>query len=128
MKVGDHRKFKKQATEINKIKREWNEIQGELEKKRYAEKEVANVMKESKKLEDLEFSKAHKPPGPFTTHTEVQQYIESEVDDMKLKRIYVEVRFALPLPESAEVFRLRRNEKYLTLLEYADNLTSYLEK
>lgn len=129
-----YKKFKKQAEEIQDLKRGWDEMQKQLEKRGFEEKEVANVIRESKKLEDLEFLKSQNPAGPFTACNEVKGYVESTEEDEKKKveRLYKEVRYArktsLSLPETAEVFRLKRNGKNLSAEEYADNLMSYLDR
>ena len=97
------------------------------------DKEAANIVEESKKLEDLDILKGQNPPGPFTSSEEVKTYMDQGIpDEIKLARLYREVRYArktsLSLPESAEVFRRRRKGANLPITEYGDNLISYLDK
>ena len=126
--------FKRQATEIKDLKQEWYRAQKELEKKGFEEKEAANILKEGRKLEDLEFLKSQTPPGPFTNCAEVKNYLDNSKDEekVKLQRLYKEVRYArktsLSLPENADVFRLKREGKNLSIMEYGDNLMAYLDK
>ena len=102
------------------------EIQKDPEKKGYTEKEASNVLKEAKKLEDLEYLKSQNPTGPFSSCDEVTMYLD--IEKKKRDTLYKEIRYAgktsLSLPENASVFRLRREGKYLSSQEYADNLIS----
>ena len=103
--------FRKQAIEIKKIKSEWNSKMKVLEEKGYSEKEILNTKKDERKLNDLAFLKSQIPIGPFTNKEEVQKYVDdtSVPEDVKNKRMYVEIRYArttsLSLKETAAVFR-----------------------
>ena len=90
----DFRKFRKQANEIDKIKKNWNEKMKKLAEDGYNQKENENIRLEKQKLDDLDFLKQQKVPGPFTTVEEVKSFLESE-DESKEKnhRLYIEVRF-----------------------------------
>ena len=85
----------------------------DLEEKGYSEKEILNTKRDETKLKDLDKLKKATPPGPFTKREEVQNYMDDELIDDKIKndRLYTEVRYArktsLSLKETAAVFRLK---------------------
>lgn len=69
--------------------------------------------------------------GPFTSAAAVDQYISSDIDDdTKLKRLYLEVRYArdtlLSLPKTSDLFRLIIYHKKLPLYTYAVNIKLHL--
>ena len=129
---GEFKKYKKEVAIIKDIKLEWNKKMKVLEEKGYAAKEIANISKDAKKLEDLEFLKSQVIPGPFTNTDQVSNFMKS-CDDEKVKtdRMYKEVRYArmtsVSQKETAPAFRLRRSGKYLSADEYAENLCQYLD-
>ena len=136
LKKADQKKiksFRKQALEIKKIKSEWNNKMKVLEEKGYSEKEILNTKKDERKLDDLEFLKSQIPIGPFTNKDVVQKYIDDQSvpEDVKNKRMYVEIRYArntsLSLKETAAIFRLKANHKNLSTDEYGENLMQYLD-
>ena len=84
---------------------------------------------DSVKYRDLEFLKSK--GGPFTSADEVEDFMKQEMDSKeKNQRLYVEVRYAkntsLRLKHTDPVFRLRRDNKNLISIEYAENLKCYL--
>ena len=65
--MNDFRKFRKQANEIEEIKKNWNEKMKKLAEDGYSQKENENIRLEKQKLDDLDFLKKQRIPGPFTT-------------------------------------------------------------
>lgn len=129
---GEFLKYNKAAKTIKELKVKWNEKMKLMQKEGYDVQELKNLHQEKTKLSDLEFLKSGNPPGPFTKKQEVIDYVESNVpNEEKLKRLYVEVRYARmtskTLPTTASVFRLKMRGKYLEPIEYATNLAQYLD-
>ena len=125
-------KYRSVAKEINDIRMNWNERMMKLQEEGYSGKEALAITKENKKIKDLAFLKAQKIPGPFTTKEEIEKFMKSCKESIsKNKRMYIEVRYArqtsLSLKESAKVFRLKKNGKNLDTMDYALNLSKYLE-
>ena len=126
--------FRKQTKEVKKLKIAWNKKMKDLEEKGYSEKEILNTKRDETKLNDLDKLKKAIPPGPFTKREDVQNYMDDELIDDKIKndRLYTEVRYArktsLSLKETAAVFRLKTaGQQNLTSDEYAENLMQYLD-
>ena len=128
-----YKSFRKQAAAIKEIKYAWNAKMKELQEKGYSEKEIMNTKREAAKLADLEFIKSQEISGPFTSKSEIQDFVAKEdiPEVEKRNRLYREVRYArttsLSLAPTAAVFRLRNGGKYLSIQEYADNLSQYLD-
>ena len=91
-----------------------------------------NIHVDVRRNKDLEELK--KAGGPFTSSTEVKEYLEKDsiAVEIKSKRLYTEVRYcwdtSLSLPKSSDIFRLKRKYKTLPIDEYATNLCIYLDK
>ena len=81
----------------------------------YDVKVILNAKKELSKLIDLTYLKEQIPIA----------------DKVKNQRMYVEVRYArltsTTLKENAKVFRLKRDNKTLSTIEYGNNLKQYFD-
>jgi hypothetical protein len=127
----DIKKYRKPAKIIKEIKMEWSKRVQEHQQEAYTEKEKACLKDESTKYQLLETLKGEEFPGPFVSDTEVREYMKKDnEEDVKVKRLYNEVRYArmcsMSLKPTAAVFRLKRNYKNLPSEDYAENLCSYL--
>ena len=95
------------------------------------DKEIANLIVDRRRNEDLHTLKTM--GGPFTSATAVDTYVSSpDIDDTsKLKRLYLEVRYAkdtsLALPRTSDLFRLIKDHKKLPISTYATNMKLYLK-
>ena len=120
------------ARRIKDIKIKWTERIREHQAKGFSEKETANLKTNAQKYSILEQLKKESMPGPFTKPEDIKNYLACELDDAaKNKRLYMEVKYArvtsMSLKPTAAVFRLVRNHRKLETMEYADNLSSYLD-
>ena len=125
------KKFRKPAIQIKEIKLQWKSKIKAHQQEAYSEKEKSCLKSESTRYELLEMLKKEDIPGPFTSETEIREYIVTASEDSeKNKRMYNEVKYAriscMSLKPTASVFRLRRNHKNLPTEEYAENLISFL--
>ena len=130
MKLAD---FRKPAKEIKEIKLQWIKKLEKYREEGYKQQEVINLKNEATKLEILEFLKGQQVQGPFTNINEIKMFMEStEESQSKNNRMKKEVKYArltcTSLKPTAPVFRLERKSKNLPTQEYAENLTSYLDK
>ena len=121
--------FRKPAQDITKLKNDWLVKMQELEDATFASKDTVNEHLDTVKYKDLEFLKGYN--GPFVKGEEVEAYLKGkDTNEEKNKRFYVEVRFAkntsLRLKHNDPVFRLKRDNKNLSNMEYAENLVNYL--
>lgn len=118
--------------ELPQIMREWEEKQKELKKEGLEAKEVGNIAADKQRNSDL--AKLTEQGGPFTNPESVTKYLGDEevTDDVKNKRLYIEVRHAknssLSFPKSSEVFRLKKGGKNLSTTTYSSNLVAYLRR
>ena len=107
----------------------------ELQAKGYTEKEVLNLRLEVRKLNDIEFLKSQKFPGPFTNIVEVQLFMDGVPESKeKNERMYREVSFhgnsSTAMKRVAEMLflRLKRAHKNLETIGYTTNLCQYLDQ
>ena len=104
----------------------------ELKKKGMDEKKLSNVAQDKQRNGDL--AKLTEQGGPFTKQEQVDAFVARDdlEDAVKNKRLYLEVRFAknssLSYPKSSDIFRLKQKGKNLSTVEYAVNLSTYLNK
>ena len=120
------------ARRIKDIKIKWTERIREHQAKGFSEKETANLKTDAQKYSILEQLKKESMPGPFTKPEDIKDYLVCELDDAaKNKRLYMEVKCArvtsMSLKPTAAVFRLMRHHRKRETMEYADNLSSYLD-
>ena len=58
-------------------------------------KEAVSFTQERKKLQDLDYFKEQTSLGPFTSAENVDQYMKSEIDEIKRNEcLYIKVRYA----------------------------------
>ena len=127
------RKYRKPVVEIKELKFQWNQKMKVLEQSRFSQKEFISTNIERKKLDDLDFLRKQRHPGPFTTSEAVTSFKENEAEGKeKKKQMYIEVRFqrntSQSLKKEAAAFRLKRNGKKLETSEYAANLSLYFDQ
>ena len=107
-------------------------ILAKLQDKGYGEKELLNLRLDAQKLEDLEFLKRQKYPGPFTSTSDVKDFMDSEPESkFKNERMYKEIRFqrnsSTSMKRDSAVFRLKSCHKNLDTSDYVANLCAYLD-
>ena len=114
------------------IIKEWEEKQEELKKEGLEAKEVGNIASDKQRNADL--ASLREQGGPFTSPEGVKEYItnKEESDEIKNKRMYIEVRHAknssLSFPKSSDIFRLKKAGRNLSTEEYSTNLVAYLRR
>ena len=126
---GDINKYP--AKDIKELKLKWKERVQTLQSEAYSEKEKVALREESVKYELLEKLKNKEFPGPFAKEDDVKNFMLLNYnDDVKNKRLYIEVRYpriiCMSLKRTAAVFRPKRNHRNLRTEEYAENLISFL--
>ena len=129
----DFRAYRKTASIIHDMRKEWEEKMQSLQKDSYALREAEMSKREATILKDTEFLKKQTSVGPFTSVEEVNEFMESCPESkQKNERMYREVRFhrmtSRRKKESDSVFRLKKQGKNLETDDYANNLKAYLEK
>lgn len=132
--VDEHDKFRdltKKDGKLVAIWKSWKESQDKLEEQGLTVKEVQNELTDKKRNADLDKLKAI--GGPFTKAEEVDEFVNSEVEDkVKVDRLYIEVRYckntSLSLPKASPLFRLKEKYKNLPISVYQANLKTYLSK
>ena len=82
---------------------------------------------DAQKLEDLEYLKRQKYPGPFTSTSDVKDFMDSEPESkFKNERMYKEIRFqrnsSTSMKRDSAVFRLKSCHKNLDTSDYATNV------
>ena len=129
---GSYSYYKKIASDqIPEIIKKWNTKQEILVEKGLEQKQAANVTVDKRRNRDLQELKEQ--GGPFTNSEEVELYVnDSEIsEDIKNKRLYLEIRYArdisLSIPKTSDIFRLKKDYKNLPTLKYATNLQVYLK-
>ena len=123
--------FRKLSGQVRALVRAWKGEQENLVDASLSNKEKENIHVDVRRNKDLEELK--KAGGPFTSSTEVKEYLEKDsiAVEIKSKRLYTEVRYCRDtssLPKSSDIFRLKRKYKTLPIDEYATNLCIYLDK
>lgn len=93
-------------------------------------KQAANVTVDKRRNRDLQELKEQ--GGPLTNTEDVDAYLNnSEIrDELKNKRLYLEIRYArdisLSIPKTSDIFKLKKNYKNLPTETYGTNLKVYL--
>ena len=103
----------------------------QLQEKRYKEKELLNLRNKQNCLNDLRFLKEQEIKGPFSCAEDVKRFMDScEETKRTIQRMYIEVRYAKAssgMGDNKSMFRLKKDGKLLTLVDYQNSLLRYFE-
>ena len=100
----------------------------QLQEKCYNEKELLNLRNKQNHLNDLRFSKEQEIKGPFSCAEDVKRFMDS--CEKTIHRMYIEVRYAKAssgMGDNKSMFRLKKERKLLTLVDYQNGLLRYFE-
>ena len=100
----------------------------QLQEKCYNEKELLNLRNKQNHLNDLRFSKEQEIKGPFSCAEDVKRFMDS--CEKTIHRMYIEVRYAKAssgMGDNKSMFRLKKDGKLLTLVDYQNGLLRYFE-
>jgi len=121
--------YRKQASEIKKMKLQWNEKMRKLEKEGLNKQEAMVLSLEQKKLKDLDYLKKQSIPGPFATVEDVDTFMDSAAEPYRNERLYIEVRYlkhsTTTIKRTSSLFKLKKCGKNLASEDYSHNLKLY---
>ena len=81
-------------------------------------------------MNDLRFLKEQEIKGPFSCAEDVKRFMDSCEETKTIHRMYIEVRYAKAssgMGDNKSMFRLKKDGKLLTLVDYQNGLLRYFE-